>query len=40
VRVFSNPSGVKADDLRIGMPVVAVFEDITDAVTLLKFKDL
>jgi uncharacterized OB-fold protein len=40
VRVFSNPSGVKADDLRIGMPVVAVFEDVTDAVTLLKFKDL
>jgi uncharacterized OB-fold protein len=38
VRVFSNPAGVGPGDLRIGMPVVAVFEDVTDDVTLLKFK--
>ena len=31
VRVFSNPAGVAADELRIGMPVEAVFEEVTDA---------
>jgi uncharacterized OB-fold protein len=36
VRLFSNPAG--PDALRIGMPLEAVFEDVTDAVTLLKFK--
>jgi uncharacterized OB-fold protein len=36
VRLFSNPAGPGA--LRIGMPLEAVFEDVTDAVTLLKFK--
>ena len=36
VRLFSNPAGPGA--LRIGMPLAAVFEDVTDAVTLLKFK--
>ena len=36
VRLFSNPAGARA--LRIGMPLEAVFEDVTDAVTLLKFK--
>ena len=35
---FSNPSGVETGALRIGMPVSAVFEDITDDVTLLKFR--
>ena len=38
VRVFANPSGVNNDKLRIGMPVEAVFEDVTDDVTLLMFK--
>jgi len=38
VRVFSNPAGFSPSDLRIGMPLEAVFEDVTDAVTLLKFK--
>jgi len=38
VRLFSNPSGVETNRLRIGMPMIAVFEDVTDEVTLLKFK--
>jgi uncharacterized OB-fold protein len=38
VRLFSNPAGVDAGALRIGMPVEAVFEDMTPKVTLLKFK--
>ena len=38
VRLFSNPVGVEAGSLRIGMPVEAVFEDVTPDVTLLKFK--
>ena len=38
VRLFSNPVGVEAGALRIGLPVEAVFEDITSDVTLLKFK--
>jgi len=38
VRVFANPAGVKNDKLRIGMPVEAVFEDVTGDVTLLMFK--
>ncbi len=38
VRLFSNPVGVEAGSLRIGMPVEAVFEDVTSDVTLLKFK--
>jgi uncharacterized OB-fold protein len=38
VRLFSNPSNVEASMLRIGMPMIAVFEDVTDDVTLLKFK--
>ena len=37
VRLFSNPAGA-AKPLRIGMPVEAVFEDVTDVVTLLNFK--
>ena len=36
VRLFSNPAG--PGELRIGMPLEAVFEDVTDTVTLLKFK--
>ncbi len=38
VRLFSNPVGVEARALRIGMPVEAMFEDVTPDVTLLKFK--
>ena len=38
VRLFSNPVGVEARALRIGMPVEAMFEDVTPEVTLLKFK--
>jgi uncharacterized protein len=38
VRLFSNPVAVEAGALRIGMPVEAVFEDMTPKVTLLKFK--
>ncbi len=37
VRLFSNPAGVETGGLRIGMPVEAVFEDVTPDVTLLKF---
>ena len=38
VRVFANPAGVDDGALRIGMPVEAVFEDVTPDVTLLMFK--
>jgi uncharacterized OB-fold protein len=38
VRLFSNPAGVEAGALRIGMPLGAVFENVTADVTLLKFK--
>jgi uncharacterized OB-fold protein len=38
VRLFSNPVGAEPSALRIGLPVEAVFEDITQEVTLLKFK--
>jgi len=38
VRLFSNPVEVETDALRIGMPVEAVFEDITADITLLKFR--
>jgi uncharacterized OB-fold protein len=37
VRVFSNPAAA-GSDLRIGMPMQAVFEDVTPEVTLLMFK--
>jgi uncharacterized protein len=38
VRLFSNPVEVETDTLCIGMPVEAVFEDLTPDITLLKFK--
>ena len=38
VRVFANPAGVENGALRIGIPVEAVFEDVTGDVTLLMFK--
>ncbi len=38
VRLFSNPIGVEPGALRIGLPVAAVFADVTPEVTLLQFK--
>jgi uncharacterized OB-fold protein len=38
VRLFSNPSDIKTDALRIGMAMEAVFDDVAPDVTLLKFK--
>ena len=37
-RQKSSGGKVEAGSLRIGMPVEAVFEDVTPDVTLLKFK--
>ena len=36
-KMNSNLLGVKPHDIRIGMPVKVVFEDVTDEVTLPKF---
>ncbi len=36
-RMTSNLVGVPPQDIRIGMPVAVVFEDLTDEVTLPKF---
>ena len=36
-KIVSNLVGVQPRDIRIGMPVRVVFEDITDEVTLPKF---
>ncbi len=38
VRFFSNLAGVPNEDIRIGMKVVASFEDVSPEVTLLKFR--
>jgi len=38
VRMLTNIVGCAPDDVRIGMPVEVVFEDVTPAVTLPKFK--
>lgn len=37
-RMLSNIVGCAPDDVRIGMPVEVVFEDVTPSVTLPKFK--
>jgi uncharacterized OB-fold protein len=37
VKMHSNLVGVNVHDIRIGMPVTVVFEDISDEVTLPKF---
>jgi uncharacterized OB-fold protein len=37
-RVWTQIVGVQNSDLRIGLAVEAVFDDVTDDVTLLKFK--
>lgn len=36
-RMVTNITGVANDDLRIGMPVRAVYEDVTGDFTLVKF---
>jgi len=38
IRMMTNIVGCENDDLRIGMPVEIIYEDITDTVTLPKFK--
>lgn len=37
-RIISNVVGAKADELRIGLPVEVVFEDINDEISLPKFR--
>jgi uncharacterized OB-fold protein len=37
-RVISNIVGVKNEDLRTGLPVEVVFEDVNDEITLPKFR--
>ena len=38
VRLLTNLMGCAPDDVRIGMPVEVVFDDVTPTVTLPKFK--
>ena len=37
-RMTSNVVGCAIEEVRIGMPVEAVFEDVDDAITLVKFR--
>jgi hypothetical protein len=37
-RILSNLVGCKREDIRIGMPVEVAFEDLSDEVTLPKFR--
>lgn len=37
-RMISNVAGIPAADVRIGMPVEVVFEDLTPEITLPKFR--
>lgn len=37
-RMMSNVIGISSDDVRVGMPVEVVFEDITEEITLPKFR--
>lgn len=37
-RMMTNIVGVEKDDLRCDMPLEPVFEEVTDEVTLLKFR--
>jgi uncharacterized OB-fold protein len=37
-RVIANVVGVKNEDLRIGMPVEVVFEDVNDEISIPKFR--
>jgi uncharacterized protein len=38
LRFYSNPVGIRTEDLKTGLKVRAVFEKLDDAVTLLKFE--
>ena len=38
VRILSNVVGIKLEEVYIGMPVEAVFDDVDEELTLLKFK--
>jgi uncharacterized OB-fold protein len=38
LRIISNVVGCSNNDLQIGMPLEVIFEDITDEVTLPKFR--
>jgi uncharacterized OB-fold protein len=38
LRITSNVVGCSNDDLQIGMPLEVTFDDITDEVTLPRFK--
>jgi uncharacterized OB-fold protein len=37
-RLMTNLVGIRNEDIAIGAPVVAVFEPVTDEVTLVKFR--
>ncbi len=37
-RLLTNLVGVGNDEIRAGMPVEIVFDDVTDEITLAKFK--
>jgi uncharacterized OB-fold protein len=37
-RLVSNLVGIENDEIKVGMPVMAVFEDVTPEVTLIKFE--
>jgi len=36
--VTTNITGCKPDEVRVGMPVVAAFDDVTPEITLVKFR--
>ena len=38
LRILSNVVDMKPEDIYIGMPVEAVFEDVDEELTLVKFK--
>jgi hypothetical protein len=40
VRMLTNIIGCAPDDVRVGMPVEVVFDDVTPDVTLAKFKPI
>lgn len=37
-RMMTNIVGCRTDEVRVGMPVSATFEEVTDEVTLVKFR--
>ena len=36
--VYGNAVGIDSEDLRVGMPMEAVFDDVTEDVTILRWK--